>query len=195
MSRSLGECRALCVKAARGSGHPWGMAEEAGFAAHWLLQRGFPGLAATASLLEWRASAGTSFTQEQCALVQGTRLMDTQALQLPSHDIYQPLLLLPFLAQIVDQIASLRFANTDVLFAFNDAVFVPAERSNLVCDYAHCTLVMHGSGSVGSDQQYRSSAEDDESVQRLEKLAEHTYAPATESSRLKGAGSGLNDND
>ena len=46
MSWSLGEVRALAVKAARGSGLPWGLAEEAGFAVQWLEARGGPGVEA-----------------------------------------------------------------------------------------------------------------------------------------------------
>ena len=51
MSWSLGEIRALAIKAARGAGMPWGMAEEAGFASHWLLQQGLPGTELLATLL------------------------------------------------------------------------------------------------------------------------------------------------
>lgn len=36
------ELRTLIVKAARGAGMPWGLAEEAGWAAEWLSRRGMP---------------------------------------------------------------------------------------------------------------------------------------------------------
>lgn len=37
------EIEALCLKAARGAGHPWGVAEEAAWAAGWLASHGLPG--------------------------------------------------------------------------------------------------------------------------------------------------------
>lgn len=39
---ALSELRALIIKAARGAGLSWGMAEEAGWAAEWLARRGLP---------------------------------------------------------------------------------------------------------------------------------------------------------
>lgn len=51
MSWSLGEVRALAVKAARGAGLSWGMAEEAGYACQSLEQLGLPGTEILARLL------------------------------------------------------------------------------------------------------------------------------------------------
>ena len=46
MSWSLGEVGALAVKAARGAGMPWGLADETGFAVKWLQARSLPGVTA-----------------------------------------------------------------------------------------------------------------------------------------------------
>jgi len=43
MTYALGEIETLCRKAARGAGHSWGVAEEAGRAARWLCAHGFKG--------------------------------------------------------------------------------------------------------------------------------------------------------
>ena len=48
MALSQNEIESLCIKAARGAGYSWGLAEQAGFAAGWLAARG---LDATAPLL------------------------------------------------------------------------------------------------------------------------------------------------
>ncbi|MGC1487905.1 MAG: DUF3726 domain-containing protein, partial [Albidovulum sp.] len=40
---SQSEIEALGIKAARGAGYDWGMAEEAGMAARWLAHEGLPG--------------------------------------------------------------------------------------------------------------------------------------------------------
>ena len=42
-SLSRNEVASLCMKAARGAGMSWGLAEEAGFAASWLVQHGING--------------------------------------------------------------------------------------------------------------------------------------------------------
>lgn len=66
MSWSFGEVRALAVKAARGAGMSWGMAEEAGFACHWLEQHSLPGTDLLAKLLsryDENESSNTLLTQ------------------------------------------------------------------------------------------------------------------------------------
>ena len=52
MSWSLGEIRSLSIKAARGAGMTWGLAEEAGFSVCWLEERGWPGVEALSGYLE-----------------------------------------------------------------------------------------------------------------------------------------------
>ena len=58
MSWSLVETRAMATKATRGAGYSWGLAEEAGFAVHWLQLNGAPGVEALARLLEWVEKPG-----------------------------------------------------------------------------------------------------------------------------------------
>ena len=43
---SVSETSSLAIKAARGVGMPWGIAEEAGFALRWLTRNGAPGVVA-----------------------------------------------------------------------------------------------------------------------------------------------------
>ena len=43
MSLSLNEVESLAKKAARGTGYPWGLAEEAAKASRWLAARGVDG--------------------------------------------------------------------------------------------------------------------------------------------------------
>ena len=53
MSWSLGETGALALKAARGAGMTWGLAEEASEAVVWLQARGLPGVSALCRYLSW----------------------------------------------------------------------------------------------------------------------------------------------
>ena len=51
MSWSIGETSALALKATRGAGLSWGLAEEAAGAVAWLHERNLPGVAALCSYL------------------------------------------------------------------------------------------------------------------------------------------------
>ncbi len=75
MSWSLGEVRALAIKAARGSGLHWGMAEEAGFACHWLENHGLPGTSLLSSLLKQHDA-----TENEFSLVKQIAAQDMHAL-------------------------------------------------------------------------------------------------------------------
>ena len=75
MSWSLGETAALALKAARGAGLSWGMAEEAAGAVFWLHQRGLPGISALCGYLD---VCGHDRTGEYalCPLETGSALSD-----------------------------------------------------------------------------------------------------------------------
>ena len=72
MSWSLGEVRALSVKATRGAGFPWGLAEEAGYAVVWLQARKVDGCAALADYLSFIATSTNS--DSDCPIRRGAAL-------------------------------------------------------------------------------------------------------------------------
>jgi hypothetical protein len=114
------EIEALCLKAARGAGMSWGMAEEAGFAAAWLSAHGIDGPGALLAQLQlatgrtwpeicpivvpgaWRPVEGGRL----CPIALGAALSDFAALPeaamcdgpLRAGPVSRPVLLLPFLA-------------------------------------------------------------------------------------------------
>lgn len=110
---SINEIEQLCLKAARGAGLDWGLAEEAGQAAAWLVSQGIDGpeillqrltLGALAGpVLPWRAQRLL-----QCPISLGASLCDHAALpqtDLESQEIdlgpvAQPLLLAPFFSRM-----------------------------------------------------------------------------------------------
>ncbi len=57
LALTLSETQALCAKAVRGAGYPWGLADEAGRAAAWLAARGLPG---AALILGWATGPALS---------------------------------------------------------------------------------------------------------------------------------------
>jgi hypothetical protein len=117
---SRNEAEMLCLKAARGAGMSWGMAEEAGFAAAWLAMTGIDGPGALLAQLE--SAAGRTWQQicpavtaghwaatgadPVCPIAAGAALCDFAALPeanlsapgIAVGPLSYPVLLLPFLA-------------------------------------------------------------------------------------------------
>ena len=192
MSWSLGEVQALAIKAARGAGMPWGMAEEAGFAARWLQTRNAPGLAALAFYLEWR----DGFDEPDlglCPIRIGTAIMDTQG-DVPNRlgRVRQPLLLAPFLAGSTGSGLALRWDTTEMIVS-RAGLATTASRDALVTSEANCET-SPTSAQIGGTAT-RVADTEAEAMELLDQFAHRTYAPATEASRLSGAGAGTTDND
>jgi len=216
---SLNEVEATVKKAVRAVGYPWGLAEEAGRSARWLCHYGHDGCAAVIRHLSvfdglidsdnldahspctqtgiWRADvaplcpfySGVSLSDHAQPLV--NELLPIQELQL--EQVVEPLLLCFFVAQAARQC--------------NSIIRLDWQGGSVVAD-AHKASVTDNSQSVLSDVTMSlvdtQIAHDtvsqrgypgEKTWQVLNQYAARTYAPATEESRLKGAGAGLSDND
>ncbi|MEP3344961.1 MAG: DUF3726 domain-containing protein [Litoreibacter sp.] len=211
MTYSLNEIEVHAKKAARGGGYDWGVAEEAGKAVRWLASHGLPGAAALAAHLDLHAHDGppqtldgdwSSATGILCPLTAGVTLNDCADLLIGARvqimlNVTQPLLVVPFVAwaalhrkypltvvwgnvrattngydlHIEGTEDDLSTPQTDALKCFvaqgSHAFAAPALRGNICPD-------VWG---------------------KLNTFAQRTYAPATEASRLLGAGAGATDND
>ncbi|MEK9934845.1 MAG: DUF3726 domain-containing protein [Rhodobiaceae bacterium] len=196
MSWSLGETAALALKATRGAGLSWGLAEEAAGAVFWLHQRGLPGISALCGYLE---SCGVATTDDDaaCPLVLGTALSDgTHAVpeqvggRIDLGTVKAPLLLLPFVATIPP--------GTFWLIAPGSDDTAPDQwHSGWLRGSAPCQLRRGTAGQMAGTRvgQTRLPNQFACCVDRLTGYAHRTYAPATSQSRLAGAGAGLTDND
>lgn len=217
MTFSLNEIEAMGKRAARGGGYSWGIAEEAGKAARWLTAQGLPGPEELADILtvndgkryheiapasvdgEWTAAAG-----RLCPLIAGAALTDRAGEIAGGREMRlgptaQPLLLAPYAAAVA------RLANVDVSLAWEGArlTFTPegdfsaegdASAINArSVDAVRCRAARNAINAPNANETGR--AVDAETWSRLNAFAMRTYAPATEASRLAGAGSGLMDND
>ncbi len=186
MSWSLGEITALCTKAARGAGKPWGLAEEAGWAVRWLAERGLPGPEAFAAYLSSR--------EGPCPVTVGASMADTGAIGLMTDAgaIAEPLLLVPFLSRLAPTAKALQ------VDAAGQGFLVWDGETDLSCNLAQgAQLRVVGEAASGEacSHTQRIEAIVPEALAVLEGFAGRTYAPATEASRAKGAGAGLTDND
>lgn len=208
---SLGEIDALCLKAARGAGFSWGMAQEAGRAARMLAAWKLPGPEALAAHLNeidgavdqhapvrdgkgWSCAAGA-----HCPISLGAALADFAHVLSDRPTIlgavHRPLLLPPFLRAVAEQ----RMARV-VLQGGSDRLNVgplgPEGRPDAPSRWHDVRIFLaplgDPSGPVITTAPYPI---DSETLAALTDLAHRTYVPATEESRRSGAGAGPTDND
>lgn len=187
MSWSLVEARALAQKAARGAGMHWGHAEEAGFAATWLEARGLSGIEALARYLENTVQSG-GVKPNHCPIFQGSAISDcNDPSLLPALSLYQPILLLPFIAA-ASGTDTWRVTWGDKAFSTNASDIYPFDRTALSEQIESVGIEKSEAQLQINDCYPRVQADRKVFIEKLTKLAHRTYAPSTEESRAKGAG-------
>ena len=203
MSWSLGETAALALKAARGAGLTWGLAEEAAAAVIWLHSNGLPGISALCSYLG--NPDGPPRTDGACPILTGCALIDG-AMESPVQTgevteigpIRAPLLLLPFVARLEGGTTWLMASHgSRAVTGIIDGTASDHWASQCLSGAAHCQLRRHTHRQVAPPPREVLRLDDHFGccVERLGTFAHRTYAPATGQSRLSGAGAGLTDND
>lgn len=214
---SRNEVASLCMKAARGAGMSWGLAEEAGFAAAWLVQYGINGPSHLYAHLDqaqgrpwsnlcpmvtpdaWQAPVGRAL----CPIALGATLCDYAGLpagikagsSLKIGKVDHPVLIIPFLAVIAAS-HSILF---DIAWTDGTAHLDGGSKALLMAATAldgrqvPITLTARfGKPQVASASKVpRISAE---VISALNTLAMRTTVPSSESSRA-GAGATTSDND
>ena len=203
MSWSLGETSALVQKAVRGSGFPWGLAEEAATAVTWLQARNLPGVMTLCSYLGQHNAIATKDgdSSPACPIALGCAISDG-VIKLPDSPddcmdlgmVHSPVLLLGVLQSHLDGPYWLRARGKDF------RPLATAEDlwdAGLMATAVHCEIrrdqTLQVENSIAT--QSRVSDQYECCIDQLSAFAHHTYAPATSQSRLSGAGAGLNDND
>ena len=209
MTHSLNETEALCRKAARGAGYAWGLADEAGRAARWLEARGLLGLQALAGVLEecegsdlaqmtprigevWRADGPLCPITTGAALADHAHLLDAGPVRL--GQMRHPMLLLPFVAAALraDGQASVTWPGAQIAVV-PEGVAVQGMLG--ASDVSGVSVVLADATPLAPLTRRTRCNIPDDLYTRLNTFAARTYAPATEASRLAGAGAGLTDND
>src|SRR5210317_125424 len=209
MSWSLGEIGALATQAARGSGMDWGLADEAGYAVKWLQRRQLPGVAALCRYLSWRQAGeitlwpdDTAHDGHYCPIATGAAYGDgVFGDDVQFARVRTPLLLVPFIA--------LRATNSPVCLSMGKAVFALTQDkfgfskndTAILMDSSACQIYAASDDelpaiiTIANAAIPRVPVTASACITVLNSFAKNTYAPATEASRLAGAGAGLNDND
>ncbi len=217
MTWSLSEIEGLALKAARGAGMDWGIAEEAGKATGWLCRASWPGADMLAGLLLrndrksfaalrplqitgiWAAEDGAL-----CPLITGTvfcdmaaDLRDTAPVEL--GPTAYPLLLVPFVASAADLAGcALQIEWDGVSVISANGLSYPTKSTQAALTAPICDRVIIRVVKTPASQSWALANRGDiipETAQILKKFAHRTYAPDTLESRLAGAGAGLTDND
>ena len=209
MTLSLNEVEATSKKATRGAGYSWGLAEDAGRAARWLCAQGVDGCAALQTVLDAAAGQdlismtpvidGASWVAPgafACPIIAGAALSDR------AHDlgdvrigaVISPLFLAPFAAMAAAALATPIDVRWQDGAGWTDGAALRREgdAGRAVSD----VFVSVAPSEFGTLQAPATRAAPSAATwARLEEFAAKTYAPATEASRLKGAGAGLADTD
>lgn len=191
---SLNEIQSLALKAARGAGFDWGVAEDAGQAVRWLSARDLPG----ADALLTACGAGARAAPETCSLTIGCALSDglIGVSEFATRPVTSPLLILPFMAWRAERektSLALHWNDSDFLVRADGELFIEAETVNPKT--AEVTIRSHEPDDLVHVREGFRATVGCEIYVSLSELAGRTYAPATEASRESGAGAGLTDND
>ncbi len=214
---SRNEIETLSMKAARGAGMSWGLAEEAGFAAGWLAAQGIDGAGALLGLLEgadgrrtalrpeisggtWEAPGGRAL----CPVTLGAALSDNGALpdgplakgDLKTGPVSRPILIVPFLALLAESAGSPVFLSWPggTLTVRVSAVW-PIEVARRLWAVPGATLEIGRSAALPAVLAPRPLFKvSGATVSSLNALAMRTTVPASEASR-RGAGAVASDND
>ncbi|WP_347311286.1 DUF3726 domain-containing protein [Defluviimonas sp. SAOS-178_SWC] len=214
---SRNEIEALSMKAARGAGMNWGLAEEAGFAAGWLAAQGLDGAGALLALFDaarqddkgrspviedgiWRAPGADGL----CPIALGAALSDHAGLHKgpmarggpETGPVNRPILVVPFLALIAERdggAISLNWPKGSL--AVTAAGIWPMDAAVRLLAEPSAPLKIAGTLAVppvlpaGPLSPLSGAA-----ASGLNVLAMRTTVPASETSR-KGAGAAASDND
>jgi len=216
MSWSMNEAEALARKAARGAGMSWGLAEETGKATRALLEQGidagvllaewlgrmdgkdYARIAPLSGGIEWSASDGTL-----CPIASGAALSDNaDAINAGAVITLQgtayPVFLVPFMQTVAargDGCVRLDWAGVTIS-ATASAIHIDGDPAVLLVPHADIVTCAKADTVQGRALTPATRAEmTAETASLLSRFAHRTYAPATDASRLAGAGAGLSDND
>lgn len=206
MSYSLNEVEATAKRATRGAGFAWGLAEDAAKATRWLCAHGVDGVGHLAVLLDQSdrslhapSSIEGAWTGEGalCPLHAGCLLSDSAHL-LNAHPIVMehvasPVLLIPFAALASRQLKTPVSLECDGIAICTDGHILSAT-PDWPATVQSVTVTLGGHVPASSPRQTRMTPHPAD-WDALNRFAHKTYAPATEESRLLGAGAGLSDND
>ncbi|MDA5094519.1 DUF3726 domain-containing protein [Aliiroseovarius sp. KMU-50] len=216
MSHSLNEIEAMSKRAGRGAGLSWGLAEEAAKGTRWLSSFGFPGTEMLAELLmlndripsidvspvSLRAEVWHAPARRMSPLIAGASLSDCAVRLLERGSITMenvslPLLAVPFMGGAALRLGVAVAAEWDGARVATDGkqLCVQGDPEALEAKHADRLVFFAPAEMTGRREPVMRADVSADSWEQLGGFSHRTFAPATEESRLRGAGAGLSDND
>lgn len=191
MDLSMNEVEAQARKAAKGADYSWGEAEDIGKAVRWLCKRGVNGCEHLAQLLLAKPDP------KNCPIRLGILILDNAKNlgdTLSSFgSVAEPALVIPFAA-----FASAQIERPLAIQAGKCSVIVSESAFEITGEPMRNKSVIEVKATAKSPKLMTSvsrASPQRETWETLDKFAHRTYAPATEESRMLGAGAGISDND
>ena len=198
--QSLYEIETVVKRSARAKGLSWGMAEEIAKAVRILEQSLLPGLESFKRLVDLGL---TSFNPIQnplndekltkiCPIHFGVFILDNLhnkqlQKQFSFLEIYEPLLILPFLKRSANKnLLNIKFNSKEINFNLSPGEIVSLSNQQ----FPHIATKITLDFSTSRSLQYSQSTWDE-----LYELSLETFVEETEEKKLSGAGAGLTDND
>lgn len=218
---SLNETASLARLAARGAGYHWGLADEVYRSVFWLAQRNLPAPLLLSQLLKSYGAPNdvelamptisdghvSARRDALCPILLGCSLVDRiDASIIGSTVTFDavrcPLLIFPFIVELAikfDCIVMIKLESADFVtdgtqVRFSSPAILELEHANAGCIHFRRSDAIEFSASEELPLRSRVNV-DHEVWKTLKAFAHHTYAPATDASRLSGAGAGVSDND
>ncbi len=208
---SLNEVESLSLKAARGAGMSWGLAEEAAHAARWLAARGWAWDRSLVALLERRnqiaapMKAGHDIRSRQglaiCPIHAGAAMADLLHVHesVTLYDVLSPIWLVPFAHRRTGEHRSVEVTWSGGACSISAGGAGGAEALGIQdapLDWIRVELKVDVISRPSAADVIPAGVAADPAVwAALEQWAARTYVPASLQSRLAGAGAGLSDND
>jgi Protein of unknown function (DUF3726) len=221
---SLTEIETSAQRAARGAGYSWGLAEEAGQAARWLAMRGLPwlrplsrGVLQHMAQLESFDSArlqgsiyGPSGPGRCLGPISVLMALSDEMIALPHagaelsfRALAGPILILPVLVRLskrFDRPLLVRWPGVAIECRGGEAFCEAASLNVLesgVADWVTVGRATARSSTNGphSSVLHQGAEVEDHMWRELQSVARRTYVPESDTSRRRGAGTGLTDND
>lgn len=221
---SLNEIEQTSLKAARGAGYAWGLAEETGASARWLAMRGLPFLQPlTAGVLKQMhrlesfdsarpvgSSHGPVEAANRLGPISVLTALSDELLTLPQASgelslraLASPVLVLPALARLSKRYGRpllVRWPGVALECRAGEIGADDGGRAGLqttLADWFTVSRLAASSDATAPAENLRHQGAEVVETQwrELTAFASRTYVPESETSRLRGAGAGLTDND
>ena len=200
--QSLSEIDTTSKRASRAAGFSWGVAEEIGKAIRSLELFGLPGIKNLNLYLnkieknhpkKVNKINQENKNKELCPIYCGVAFLDQcQELEvlknIKFYNINYPILILPFISkasEIVGKKILIQFNKSSLLMNFNKSIFSKNLDGETISLVDKINIEFLENKNSFSDQEWK----------ELYKLSKKTFVEETDSSKTKGAGAGLTDND